>query len=311
MYFNFFYYICAIILLCKIKPKFNMKKLIISTIIIFATAVTGMHTLSAQNNVPAQKTQKAQKTNPKYAHKGWRMVWADEFNGDKVDESSWRRCLRYGSPWNRHMSLLDTLVRVRNGVVELWGVNTPEGYQDSLKFLTGGLESRGKRYIRNGRIDVRARYDCAQGFWPAIWMMPESEKPWPNAGEIDIMEHLNFDDYIYQTVHSYHIEGGHQPKTQHDHKEKVDLTQFNIYSVEVNDSVITYYINGQKTFTYNRLDPEPKDQYPFDDYDYYMILSAQLGGHWIGPIEASQLPVKMEIDYVRFYLPKKNKTNKK
>ena len=270
-----------------------------------------MHTLSAQNNVSAQKTQKAQKTNPKYAHKGWRMVWADEFNGDKVDESSWRRCLRYGSPWNRHMSLLDTLVRVRNGVVELWGVNTPEGYQDSLKFLTGGLESRGKRYIRNGRIDVRARYDCAQGFWPAIWMMPESEKPWPNAGEIDIMEHLNFDDYIYQTVHSYHIEGGHQPKTQHDHKEKVDLTQFNIYSVEVNNSVITYYINGQKTFTYNRLDPEPKDQYPFDDYDYYMILSAQLGGHWIGPIEASQLPVKMEIDYVRFYLPKKQKNNKK
>lgn len=311
MYFNYFSYICAIIILCKIKPEFNMKKLIISTIIIFATAVMGMHTLSAQNNVSAQKTQKVQKTNPKHAHKGWRMVWADEFNGDKVDESSWRRCLRYGSPWNRHMSLLDTLVRVRNGVVELWGVNTPEGYQDSLKFLTGGLESRGKRYIRNGRIDVRARYDCAQGFWPAIWMMPESEKPWPNAGEIDIMEHLNFDDYIYQTVHSYHIEGGHKPKTQHDHKEKVDLTQFNIYSVEVNDSVITYYINGQKTFTYNRLDPEPKDQYPFDDYDYYMILSAQLGGHWIGPIEASQLPVKMEIDYVRFYLPKKQKNNKK
>ena len=167
-----------------------MKKLIISTIIIFATAVTGMHTLSAQNNASAQKTQKVQKTNPKHAHKGWRMVWSDEFNGDKVDESSWRRCLRYGSPWNRHMSLLDTLVRVRNGVVELWGVNTPEGYQDSLKFLTGGLESRGKRYIRNGRIDVRARYDCAQGFWPAIWMMPESEKPWPNAGEIDIMAQL-------------------------------------------------------------------------------------------------------------------------
>ena len=71
------------------------------------------------------------------------------------------------------------------------------------------------------------------------------------------------------------------------------------------------YINGQKTFTYNRLDPEPKDQYPFDDYDYYMILSAQLGGHWIGPIEASQLPVKMEIDYVRFYLPKKDKKSKK
>ena len=212
-----------------------MKKFLFLSAIILVGLV-GINSAAAQDNTPSNK---AEKVNPKRAHKGWRMVWSDEFNGNKVDESSWHRCHRYGSPWNRHMSMLDSLVKVRNGVVELWGINTPEGYQDSLKFLTGGLESRGMRNIRNGRIDVRARYDCAQGFWPAIWMMPESEKPWPNAGEIDIMEHLNFDDYIYQTVHSYHIEGGHKPKTQHDHKEKVDLTKFNVYSVEINDSVIT------------------------------------------------------------------------
>ena len=228
-------------------------------------------------------------------------MWSDEFSGDEIDGTSWQRCLRYGSPWNRHMSLLDSLVKVQGGVVELWGINTPDGYQDSLKFLTGGLDSRGMRAIRNGRIDVRARLDQAQGFWPAIWMMPESNLPWPEAGEIDIMEHLNFDDYIYQTVHSGHIEGLRQPKTQHDHKEKVDVTIFNVYSVEITSSEIIYYINNRKTFTYPRLEPEPEGQYPFDDYEYYMILSAQLGGHWIGPIEAEQLPVKMEVDYVRFY----------
>ena len=228
-------------------------------------------------------------------------MWSDEFGGDEIDGTSWQRCLRYGSPWNRHMSLLDSLVKVQGGVVELWGINRPEGYQDSLKFLTGGLDSRGMRAIRNGRIDVRARLDQAQGFWPAIWMMPESNLPWPEAGEIDIMEHLNFDDYIYQTVHSGHIEGLRQPKTQHDHKEKVDVTVFNVYSVEITPNEIIYYINGRRTFSYPRLEPEPEGQYPFDDYEYYMILSAQLGGHWIGPIEAEQLPVKMEVDYVRFY----------
>lgn len=245
--------------------------------------------------------QHAKKDNAKRAHKGWRLVWSDEFSGNELDKSSWSRCLRYGSPWNRHMSLLDSLVRVKGGVVELWGINTPDGYQDSLKFLTGGLDSRGLRFIKNGRIDVRARLDRAQGFWPAIWMMPESNLPWPEAGEIDIMEHLNFDDYIYQTVHSGHIEGLRQPKTQHDHKEKVDVTVFNIYSIEITPNEIIYYINDRRTFSYPRLEPEPEGQYPFDDYDYYMILSAQLGGHWIGPIEAKQLPVKMEVDYVRFY----------
>ena len=254
---------------------------------------------ASTEQLPTEKIAKRQSA--KRAHKGWKLAWADEFSGDNIDTTSWRRCKRYGSPWNRHMSMLDSLVQVKNGVVELWGINTPKGYQDSLKFLTGGLESRGMRFIKNGRIDVRARLQQAQGFWPAIWMMPESNLPWPEAGEIDIMEHLNFDDYIYQTVHSGHIEGLRKPKTQHDHKEVVDVTQFNVYSVEITDSEIIYYINNRKTFTYPRLVPEPEGQYPFDDYEYYMILSAQLGGHWIGPIEAEQLPVKMEVDYVRFY----------
>ena len=271
---------------------------------IFSAIILPHHIASAQQterNKHLPTEQHTKRDNAKRAHKGWRLVWSDEFSGNEVDKSSWSRCLRYGSPWNRHMSSLDSLVKVKGGVVELWGVNTPEGYTDSLKFLTGGLDSRGLRAIRNGRIDVRARLDQAQGFWPAIWMMPESNLPWPEAGEIDIMEHLNFDDYIYQTVHSGHIEGLRQPKTQHDHKEKVDVRVFNIYSVEITSNEIIYYINNRRTFSYPRLEPEPEGQYPFDDYEYYMLLSAQLGGHWIGPIEAEQLPVKMEVDYVRFY----------
>ena len=280
------------------KPSFA--QFIISSLLIGLFSITLAYAQqSGTEHLPTEKHSKKQ--NAKKAHKGWRLAWADEFSSEEIDRSSWRRCKRYGSPWNRHMSPLDSLVQVKNGVVELWAINTPEGHQDSLKFLTGGLESRGMRTIKNGRIDVRARLERAQGFWPAIWMMPESELPWPEAGEIDIMEHLNFDDYIYQTVHSGHIEGLRKPKTQHDHKEMVDVTQFNVYSVEITDSEIIYYINNRKTFTYPRLEPEPEGQYPFDDYEYYMILSAQLGGHWIGPIEAEQLPVKMEIDYVRFY----------
>ncbi len=304
MFFAFF-----VIFVRQTTPKpqtlRTMKKLFlrfaISAILLIFSGITISYAQQATSREHLPTEKHAKKERAKRAHKGWRLVWADEFSGDEIDGTSWQRCLRYGSPWNRHMSLLDTLVKVRGGVVELWGINRPEGYQDSLKFLTGGLDSRGMRAIRNGRIDVRARLDQAQGFWPAIWMMPESNLPWPEAGEIDIMEHLNFDDYIYQTVHSGHIEGLHQPKTQHDHKEKVDVTVFNVYSVEITPSEIIYYINGRRTFSYPRLEPEPEGQYPFDDYEYYMILSAQLGGHWIGPIEAEQLPVKMEVDFVRFY----------
>ena len=151
-------------------------QLALTTLLLLFSGITISYAQQATSREYLPTEKHVRKASAKRAHKGWRLAWADEFSGEEIDRSSWQRCLRYGSPWNRHMSLLDSLVRVRNGVVELRGINRPEGYQDSLKFLTGGLDSRGMRAIHNGRIDVRARLDQAQGFWPAIWMMPESAR---------------------------------------------------------------------------------------------------------------------------------------
>ena len=104
------------------------------------------------------------------------------------------------------MSGLDSLCRVENGVLQLWGINTPAGYkdEDNRPFLTGGVGSKGKRSVKNGRFEVRARYDCGEGFWPAIWLMPDIRIRHPFGGEVDIMEHLNNDNVVFQTVHTPH-----------------------------------------------------------------------------------------------------------
>ena len=47
--------------------------------------------------------------------KGWRLVWADEFDGPTIDASSWSRCPVGNADWMRHMSPLDSLCRVENG----------------------------------------------------------------------------------------------------------------------------------------------------------------------------------------------------
>ena len=81
----------------------------------------------------------------------------------------------------------------------------------------------------------------------------------------------------------------------------IDKDGFNIYSVEVYDNEIVFYINDKKTFTYPKMNPTPEGQYPFADHPFYIILSAQLGGSWVGKVKIEELPVKMEIDYVKFY----------
>ena len=117
--------------------------------------------------------------NPRRAHKGWRLVWAEEFDSDQLDTTSWSRCKAGGADWMRHMSPLDSLCRVEDGTLRLYGIRTPEGLDDDRPCITGGVDSKGKRSLRGpARIDVRARFDCAQGFWPAIWLMPDSDIGW-------------------------------------------------------------------------------------------------------------------------------------
>lgn len=233
--------------------------------------------------------------------KEWRLVWKDEFKGKKLDPKSWKRCEAGGADWMRHMSPLDSLCKVKNGVLELWGVVTPEGLNESRPYITGGVCSEGLRSAKNGRFEIRARFDCAQGFWPAIWLMPDVKTPWPTGGEIDIMEHLNFEDIAYQTVHSSHTYYQREPKSKNSQTTPIDKSSFNIYSVEVSDSEITFYINNTKTFTYSKMEPNAEGQFPFANHPFYIILSAQLGGSWVGKINPDDLPVKMEIDYVKFY----------
>ncbi|MBQ2373503.1 MAG: glycoside hydrolase family 16 protein [Alistipes sp.] len=244
----------------------------------------------------------ANKPTKSNSRKEWKLIWKEEFKGKKLDTKSWSRYTQNGgSDWDRHMSGLDSLCRVENGVLQLWGINTPKGYNDNRPFLTGGVGSKGLRSVKNGRIEVRARYDCGEGFWPAIWLMPDINIRHPYGGEIDIMEHLNYDDIAFQTAHTPHTLFKHEPSIQNYVMVPIDKAQFNTYAVEVNNSEITFYINGKKTFSYKKMEPKIEGQYPFNDFAYYIILSAQLGGSWVGNVNPKDLPVKMEIDYVKFY----------
>ncbi|KAF2668729.1 putative secreted glucosidase [Microthyrium microscopicum] len=52
------------------------------------------------------------------------------------------------------------------------------------------LNTKSKKSITYGRVEVIAKLPSGDWLWPAIWMMPETDTygPWPASGEIDIME---------------------------------------------------------------------------------------------------------------------------
>ena len=65
------------------------------------------------------------------------------------------------------------------------------------------------------------------------------------------------------------------------------------------DSLV-FHVNGKRHFVYPRIETEQEGQFPFD-IPQYLLIDMQLGGTWVGPVDSTDLPVEMEVDWVRHY----------
>ncbi len=229
-----------------------------------------------------------------------RLLWHDEFDGDTLDQGVWSRIPGPGrSPWDKYMSLRDDLVQVRDGNLVLIGVANDDLKADERPFLTGGVWTKQKFSFTYGKVEIRARFENQKGAWPAFWMLPEGAK-WPDGGEIDIIERLNADAFVYQTCHSawtYTMKNGKNPPQGG----RGDIVQgeYNVYGLERTLDALIWSVNGKETFRYLRTDAHPL-QWPYTT-PFYLLLDMQLGGDWAGDVDASTLPVRTYIDWVRVW----------
>jgi len=238
----------------------------------------------------------------------WELVWEDDFNTATLNTNIWNKRWQGTAAWARYMASHEGLHEVKDGNLILRGVkNTTNPGGDNRPYFTGGVCTRWNKYFGLGKIEIRAKIESAQGAWPALWMVPETEVPWPVSGEIDIMEHLNFDNYVFHTVHTNYTRNlGQYTNPPYQAITHVDVGEFNVYGVAIYSDSLVFSVNNARTFVYPRLfkPEEDKDgQFPFDRYPQFLLMTMQLGGAdtWPGVINDNHLPVAMYIDWVRYY----------
>lgn len=231
----------------------------------------------------------------------WHLVWQEDFENAALDESVWSRTDRGTPDWQNTQSKDDRCYGMRDGNIILKGIVNPDLSTDPSPYLTGGIWTKGKKAFGRGRMQVRARLGKgAKGAWPAIWMMPfESTAQWPDCGEIDIMERLNHDNSVYQTLHSRYTSTLGIKNPPNSKVTYLNPEEFHTFEVQVWSDMVVFAIDDNVTLRYPRLDGKP-DQFPFDQR-WYLIIDMQLGGSWVGEVDPAQLPVEMEVDWVRFY----------
>lgn len=233
----------------------------------------------------------------------WKLVWSDDFSAATLDTSKWSLVPEGKSDWNRHMKASSDLYSMQNGCIVLYGIRNQDTISDVRPFLTGGIFSKDKFAFQYGKIEIRAKLGTAQGAWPAMWMLAATEKhgAYPRNGEIDIMEHLNHDTLVYQTVHSYYtLELKQQDHPPHYATAPIHPDEFNTYGLLWYPDRLVFTVNGAERFTYPRVSGADPSQWPFDQ-PFYLLIDQQLGGSWVGKVDPAQLPVEMTVDWVRVY----------
>lgn len=235
--------------------------------------------------------------------KDWQLIWEDDFKGSELDTTKWTRITPGKPDWKKHMSTDDQCYAISDGKLYLFGINNPDTIIDSRPFLTGGVFTKGKFAFQYGKVEIRAKLESAQGAWPAIWMLAEQNKygAYPRNGEIDIMEHLNFDDIVYNTTHSFYTLNLKQfDNPDHGGIAEFNKDIFNTFGLEWYPDKLVFLLNDEVSFTYPKVEDVDPSQWPYDQ-PFYLLIDQQLGGGWVGAVRPGDLPVQMVVDFVKVY----------
>ena len=232
-------------------------------------------------------------------------VWSDEFNFTGLpDSTKWNYDVG-GHGWGNNELQFYTDRRMENARVEN-GIMIIEARKEpwqGMNYTSTRLISKGKGDWQYGKIEVKAKLPRGVGTWPAIWMLGSTTPlNWPDDGEIDIMEHVGFNQsFIHASVHTKkynHVIGTQRTDTIfiNDCSEN-----FHIYTVEWNKDSVKVSADGNIYFRFAN-EKTGYDAWPFDN-KMHLLLNIAVGGNWGGQkgVDTTIWPQRMEIDYVRVY----------
>lgn len=270
----------------------------------------------------------------------WQLVWADEFDGERINRANWTfdvDCWGGGNQERQCYTARAVNAAVRDGMLVITarrenhtGPAVPPHMRDDASnrraratkpYTSARLSTRGSGAWRYGRIEVRAELPQGQGVWPAIWMLPETDRygSWAASGEIDILEAVNLgtlcaecpggrESTILGTLHH----GGQWPDNA--------FTSAEIAFPEVLDGFHTYGIiweAGRIRWTVDgRVYAEQQagdwgttgSDDPFAPFDqpFHLILNLAIGGglpegRGEGGVSGAGFPKMMKVDWVRVW----------
>ena len=258
--------------------------------------------------------------------KSLKLLWSDEFNGKKgtlpstktwsfeIGGGGWGNSERQYYTNKASNASMDgsgrfviTANRISNEYAEQVG-DVP-GTEDILnrcsecQFTSARLKTARNIGFMYGRIEARMKLPSGIGAWPAFWMLGGDVLdgvPWPECGEIDIMEYRgDLSDQSTSAIHGPTTPQGSGLGTRF--LSFAPLSEgYHNYAIEWKKNSIDFIVDGRINGSVSAQDTGSRG-WVFNQ-KFFLILNLAMGGTYAGEfIDPTLNQAQLHVDYIRFY----------
>jgi beta-glucanase (GH16 family) len=228
----------------------------------------------------------------------WKLLWHDEFDGEKLDNSKWS----IGLPWGgtdgtgRHHNdqyasyIMDDDINLRGGQLHLTAQrrDVKDAKGKTFSFTQGLITTNKSFRATHGYFEVLARMptEAGPGTWPAFWTLSDG---WPP--EFDIIEYWGSDNRIHQGTVTKKPDGGQRWDSYH--KQQASVTGWHTYGLEWGPGYQLYNIDG-------KINNAIYGAHLLPDKSHYLLLNSGVDAKR-PPRPGTIFPNDFIVEYVRVY----------
>ena len=284
--------------------------LILSAILVSTYSCKKKEKINDLNNKKIETTTISNNNIDKMKDTHWKLKWADEFEKETIDSNNWTlqvvKAGRFNDEWQRYTNS-NKNAYIENNCLVIKAIH--ESDKHSLnQYTSARLHTANKQSWKYGKIAARVKLPYGKGIWPAFWMLGANinenggDTPWPQCGEIDILELYGTKDdgLIESNVHYTDSSGSHtmMGATSFKLDKGKFADEFHIFELEWNENRLTWFVDGKQFAEMDISSNELTELHK----EFFILFNIAVGGTHAGrPDDATNFPQHMYVDWVRVY----------
>ncbi|MDF1698653.1 MAG: glycoside hydrolase family 16 protein [Saprospiraceae bacterium] len=284
--------------------------LILSSISVSTYSCKNKEKANDPNNKKIETTTISNTSKDKMTDTQWKIKWADEFEKETIDSNNWTlqvvKAGRFNDEWQRYTNS-DKNAYIENNCLVIKAIHESDKHGLN-QYTSARLHTANKQSWKYGKIAARMKLPQGMGIWPAFWMLGANidenggDTPWPQCGEIDILELYGTKDdgRIESNVHYADSSGEHAMMGATSFKLDTGkfADAFHVFELEWHENRLAWFVDGKQFAEMDISSDELAELHK----EFFILFNVAVGGTYAGrPNDTTSFPQHMYIDWVRVY----------